>query len=222
MSDDNARRYTSDAIDVLYRKELCIHAGVCVRSQPEVFNTQARPWVDPGKGEADAVAEVVARCPTDALRYERKDGGPQEAPEASATVSIRPNGPLFLRGDITIKGSDGEVMATHRRVALCRCGASKNKPYCDGAHRAAGFQAGTELGDHAALEPGHATAEGPIEVRVKRDGPLELRGKVTFMRGGHDPQHIDGRCMTCRCGASRFRPFCDGAHNAIGFKDPGT
>jgi len=54
-------------------------------------------------------------------------------------VDVRENGPNFLRGDLTVSAPGGTVRDT--RVALCRCGASSNKPYCDGTHRQIGFQA---------------------------------------------------------------------------------
>jgi hypothetical protein len=81
------------------------------------------------------------RCPTGALTFERLDGGPQEPSSAEVRVSPRPNGPLFLRGDVKITDASGEVARGATRVALCRCGGSANKPYCDGTHRSNGFRA---------------------------------------------------------------------------------
>jgi hypothetical protein len=90
---------------------------------------------------ADEIAAVVARCPSGALHVERFDGGVNEEPSEPTTVEPQPNGPLFLRGRIRIVDASGIVIREDTRVALCRCGHSRNKPFCDGSHRNADFQA---------------------------------------------------------------------------------
>lgn len=135
------KAYTDDDIMVYYDRGRCIHFAACMRGLPEVFNPQARPWIKADAAPAEQIAEVVRRCPTGALHYELKDG-PPEQPEPT-TVDVRQNGPLFLRGDLTIEAPTtanpgGTVKDT--RAALCRCGGSKNKPFCDGSHRE-GFKA---------------------------------------------------------------------------------
>ena len=78
-------------------------------------------------------------CPTGALHFRRLDGGEQEAPQAKTTVEPRPNGPLFVRGWVRIVDDEGRLIREDTRLALCRCGASANKPFCDGSHRRIGF-----------------------------------------------------------------------------------
>ena len=131
------RAYTSPDLTVYYDQRRCIHFAACVRGLPEVFNTQARPWIQTGAAAAEQIAEVVRRCPTGALHYELR-AGPAEQPEATS-VEVRQNGPLFLRGDLSIHTADGLLRET--RAALCRCGSSENKPLCDGSHRRSGFSA---------------------------------------------------------------------------------
>jgi CDGSH-type Zn-finger protein len=59
-----------------------------------------------------------------------------------AAVTPYPDGPLLVRGDVDIIGPDGTVLPRRRRtIALCRCGMSALKPFCDGSHKAAGFRA---------------------------------------------------------------------------------
>jgi CDGSH-type Zn-finger protein len=66
---------------------------------------------------------------------------PQETPTATpATITLRPNGPMLIQGDVTIIGSDGEELDRGGRAAFCRCGASKNKPFCDMSHKSSGFE----------------------------------------------------------------------------------
>jgi CDGSH-type Zn-finger protein len=111
----------------------------CVRGLPQVFDPDARPWVVVDAADADAVAAAIETCPTGALRYRRLDGGQQEEPPEEATIEPRPNGPLFVRGRVRIVDPDGHVIREDTRLALCRCGASENKPFCDGSHRRIGF-----------------------------------------------------------------------------------
>jgi uncharacterized Fe-S cluster protein YjdI len=132
------RVYQDDGITVTWDPTLCIHTAICLRLLPEVFDVNARPWIDITGADADAIAATVRACPTSALRYD----GPAvdaESPEEPSTVEIRPNGPLYVRGRMRIS-APGAQPRELTRVALCRCGASENKPYCDNSHRAVGFR----------------------------------------------------------------------------------
>jgi CDGSH-type Zn-finger protein len=111
---------------------------------PQVFVPEARPWVIVDAADAEAVAAAIESCPTGALHYRRLDGGRQEQPPKETTVEPRPNGPLFLSGTVRIVDLDGRLIREDTRVALCRCGASENKPFCDGSHRRIGFTTGPE------------------------------------------------------------------------------
>ncbi len=133
------KSYTATGITVSFDPALCIHAARCVRGLPTVFDAQARPWIRPGEAPPDAVAEVVRRCPTGALFYEL-DAGPAEEPDAVVTVTPAKDGPLFVRGRIDLTDPKANAVAVGPRFALCRCGGSGNKPFCDGTHRKIGFE----------------------------------------------------------------------------------
>jgi len=133
------RVYANDAIEVHWEPKLCIHARSCVRGLPGVFDPDRRPWVDVDAADADAIAATVLTCPTGALHFRRLDGGPQEEPQET-TVEVLPNGPLVVRGEVRIEDVDGRLICEDTRVALCRCGGSENKPFCDGTHRRIGFR----------------------------------------------------------------------------------
>ena len=105
-----------------------------------MFDPTARPWVEIEGADPDEIAETVLLCPTGALHFERLDDGPQEEPWEPTVVEPRANGPLFVRGRLSITTPDGEVRED-TRVALCRCGGSGNKPFCDNTHRTIGFRA---------------------------------------------------------------------------------
>jgi uncharacterized Fe-S cluster protein YjdI len=136
---DRARTYANDAIEVRWEPRLCIHTKACVRGLPDVFDPGARPWVEVDGAVPERIAEAILTCPTGALSFRRLDGGPQEQAAAETTIEPRPNGPLFVRGELRIVEGNG-VVREATRVALCRCGASGNKPYCDGTHREIGFR----------------------------------------------------------------------------------
>jgi uncharacterized Fe-S cluster protein YjdI len=134
------RRYEGDGIAVLWEPRLCIHIGRCLRHLPQVFDVAARPWIDATAATADDIARAVEDCPTGALRYERTDGADPEVGVHPTQIKVRRDGPLFVRGDVEVVDSARNSTSV-TRVALCRCGQSSNKPYCDLTHKLVGFQA---------------------------------------------------------------------------------
>lgn len=135
-----ARVYGDERIEVQWEPRLCIHVKNCVRRLGGVFDPERRPWIDVSAAEADEIAETVLSCPTGALHFRRLDGGRQEEPADPPTVVPARNGPLFLRGRFRIEDADGGLVREDTRLALCRCGQSANKPFCDGSHRRVGFK----------------------------------------------------------------------------------
>jgi hypothetical protein len=105
-----------------------------------VFDNRRRPWISVENGSAADIGEVIPRCPTGALQFRRLDSGVQETAPEETTVVERPNGPLYVRGKIRIVTHDHNLVREDTRVALCRCGASASKPFCDGSHRRVGFR----------------------------------------------------------------------------------
>ncbi len=138
MRGKRLQTYAADGVTVTYDPNVCIHAAECVRHLPPVFDPSASHWIRPERATIDEVIATVARCPTGALQALRA-GDVREAPDEPATATITARGPIYLRGDVTIKDHTGAVLAARTRVALCRCGASSNKPFCDGTHRTTGF-----------------------------------------------------------------------------------
>jgi uncharacterized Fe-S cluster protein YjdI len=133
------RTYSGDGIDVFFEPALCIHAARCVHGLPNVFDVKMRPWIQPRNASPDVLAETIQQCPTGALHYTRADGL-NETADAADSVTTVAGGPLYVRGDVTLKLPDGTVVRHDTRLALCRCGSSKNKPYCDNSHIAARFE----------------------------------------------------------------------------------
>jgi uncharacterized Fe-S cluster protein YjdI len=129
--------YSTDAITVTFDPTRCIHAAECIRTAPAVFDSRRLRWIKPELGDPELIATAVRRCPTGALACSRPDGM-AEAPD-TPSVRAAPNGPLYVRGDVRVETEDGRVIASGLRMALCRCGATRNAPFCDGSHRAIGF-----------------------------------------------------------------------------------
>lgn len=140
------RQYRTDQIVVHWNADRCIHTANCIRSLPRVFNPQDRPWVHIDAATADEIATAVLRCPTGALHFERLDGGPEEQAPETTTIRAMPNGPLYVRGEVAVLDSAGGVIRRDTRMALCRCGASANKPFCDNSHLRIGFRDATRAG----------------------------------------------------------------------------
>jgi uncharacterized Fe-S cluster protein YjdI/CDGSH-type Zn-finger protein len=133
------KRYEGAGITIRYDGHRCQHFEECVRGAPGVFDAGRRPWIDPdGEADAEHVAEVIRRCPSGALHYELPDG-PAEQPDPVTTLSPVPDGPLLVRGDLRLDCGPSGVL-TETRAALCRCGLSSNKPFCDGSHERTGWR----------------------------------------------------------------------------------
>ena len=129
------RTYERDELTIVWDSSRCTHVAECLKALPEVFDVTRRPWVDIEASGADEIAETIRLCPTGALKYEARAEFPDEEGDEVTTVRAGRTGPLYLRGRIRLVDGHGDLIAEETRVALCRCGASSNKPYCDNSHR---------------------------------------------------------------------------------------
>ena len=220
MADEAQHEFTyrGSALDVTWDSRLCIHVGECTRARGALFQSGRDPWGEPDRADPATVAAVVERCPTGALTYTRHDGAGAEAPTAANTVMVANNGPLYVRGDLAIQGAPIDAPGLRTRAALCRCGRSAAKPYCDNSHEEAGFRDRGPIGDVG--EPLDA-AGGPLEIRPLPDGPLLMVGNLTMACAHGLPTWTGTRVALCRCGESANKPFCDGTHTLVGFKSDG-
>jgi uncharacterized Fe-S cluster protein YjdI len=133
------KEYATDEIVVEWEPRLCFHSQNCVRSLPQVFfDDGRRPWVQVDAATADEVEAAVARCPSGALRTRRVGAEPVKL-QRKLEVSASENGPLLISGGVRVLDADGELLFEGERAALCRCGGSSNKPFCDGTHKKSGF-----------------------------------------------------------------------------------
>jgi CDGSH-type Zn-finger protein/uncharacterized Fe-S cluster protein YjdI len=199
-------------VEIHYTGVRCIHSRQCVTGAPTVFLANVKgPWIHPDTMPVDALVEVAHACPSGAIRYRRLDGHADEQAPPVNLASTREAGPLAIRAELLIDGEPAGFRAT-----LCRCGASQHKPYCDGAHKEAGFA--------ASGEPPTGTADmlpvrnGPLRVDPEHDGPLVVSGNLEIVSGTGRVVSRVTAARLCRCGASQNKPFCDGTHARIGFR----
>jgi CDGSH-type Zn-finger protein/uncharacterized Fe-S cluster protein YjdI len=190
----------------------CIHARHCVLGAPKVFLANVKgPWLHPDAATPEALTSVAHMCPSGAITYERTDGGPDEPIPDVNVIRLRENGPYAMTADLRIEGEQIRIRAT-----LCRCGASKSKPFCDGTHNAIQFVATGEP-ETIPTEP-LPERGGPLTVSPEKDGPLRIKGNVEICAGtGRTVKRVVSAAL-CRCGGSAKKPFCDGTHKKLGFR----
>lgn len=211
-----ARKYKRDELTVTYQPRRCTHVGECLRRAPNVFDTWNQPWVQVENGTVEEIVEAVVSCPTGALHYERTDGGAQEQPRTTNVVFVGRNGPYYVFGDLEIVMPDGAVLK-ETRAALCRCGASQNKPFCDNSHREIRFRdAGSYAPDQSAdAEP---TQNQKLRITPHANGNLEFRGPFEIRDARGNVIAHRQEAWLCRCGKSTTKPFCDSSHGRIEFQ----
>jgi CDGSH-type Zn-finger protein len=128
---------------------------------------------------------------------------------------INENGPLVLRGRIRYAAQGGAPPADYTQVALCRCGSSGNKPFCDGSHAKIGF---VDAGRCARPpEPASHAADGDVVLNPIANGPLRIDGWFELTAADGQRYLCGEKTWLCRCGASGNKPFCDGTHKKTGF-----
>jgi CDGSH-type Zn-finger protein/uncharacterized Fe-S cluster protein YjdI len=199
-------------LTLVYEGKRCIHSRFCVTGAPQVFLANVKgPWIQPDGIETARLVEIAHACPSGAIRYDRHDGEPNETAPPVNLLAVREGGPYAVRGDLSVAGNRETFRAT-----LCRCGASKNKPYCDGSHHEIGFAATGEpaTGKADMLE----VRNGPLEIEPQQDGPLQVRGNLEITSGTGRVVARLTQARLCRCGGSANKPFCDGTHARNGFR----
>jgi CDGSH-type Zn-finger protein/uncharacterized Fe-S cluster protein YjdI len=208
--------YEGEQATVRWDGALCIHVGECGRADCALFEGGRDPWCKPDEVTVEQVDEVVTRCPSGALSYTRHDGGDGEAVPTRNTIVVTNQGPLYLRGNLKIEGASDEQEGLRTRAALCRCGLSGNKPFCDNSHEGA-------FDDRGAVGAMNATAEQlaegpPLSVTLAPNGPLLFSGPCEVVAASGRVAWRGTKGALCRCGQSSNKPWCDGSHKAAGFE----
>lgn len=130
------KEYTNGEIIVEWRSELCNHSGICLSELPSVFDVLDRPWINMKGASTEEIMATVDACPTRALawRYSDKSKEEKKTGQGGAQIVLVADGPIVVKGKLTIKHEDGRIEEHDGPISMCRCGLSKKMPLCDGAH----------------------------------------------------------------------------------------
>jgi CDGSH-type Zn-finger protein len=158
------------------------------------------------------------RCPSGALQFEREDGGATEPIPQENAIAVIVDGPLYVRDNVQIKDPLGETLLEDTRVALCRCGESRNKPLCDNSHKQTNFRDEGILGDNRLTRGPKSDGRG-LRIIPTVNGPLLLRGEVEIRSADGETVYRGSRTTLCRCGHSANKPFCGGSHAEIDWRE---
>lgn len=205
---ENEKIYRGKHINVSFNSSKCSHGGTCIKTLPSVFNLKAKPWINLNNCNETEVIQTVANCPSGALSF-------SESIDEQVTAKIIKNGPINIRGAINLKTNFQDNGQETHRASLCRCGLSKNKPFCDASHRKTFKEPGNL--DHRPASKTKQNASKTINIICIEDGPLMCQGNVKFITPTNEELTVIDPAI-CRCGASKRKPFCDGTHNKINFK----
>lgn len=134
------KHYTNGEVTIVWKPSVCIHSAICFNGLPDVFNPRQRPWITAQGGTTAEIIAQVNKCPSGALSYYRNDEMEHPRVDVETIVEVSENGPLLVYGNIKVKDYHGNQVIKNKVTALCRCGASSNKPYCDGTHRKIDFK----------------------------------------------------------------------------------
>ena len=130
---DKLDTYKGKDITIHDNRGVCSHAGFCTDNSPKVFRMKQEPWIDPDAEDADKTANTICMCPSGALSYTR-DGVLHKDQDREPSVTVSKDGPYRVVGGVRFEVSNGNDPESKEHYTLCRCGASKNKPFCSGAH----------------------------------------------------------------------------------------
>jgi len=131
------RTYEGNGVALSDDKSLCWHAGFCVREHGHAWDLVATAS---SPEQVQEVKGMIQACPSSRLQFHEPAGSEPIEPELPSRIAILDDGPLYVQGGIPVEGADGESYETLNRISLCRCGASRNKPYCDNTHAKIGFR----------------------------------------------------------------------------------
>ena len=145
---EDRKEIHAGSTDIVIKRDysICAESGFCGNRLANIKKL--------AKGTDDSIvrAQVIAmieRCPSGSYSYSLVENAPDIEADLPKQIALATEmtsdgpiqGPLWVTGNITIERADGQPVETRNRVTLCRCGQSKNKPFCDGTHRDLGIDA---------------------------------------------------------------------------------
>jgi len=137
---EKTKEYTNGEMTIIWKPGSCIHSGICVKGLSEVFKPKKKPWIKIDKATTEQLVNQVKACPSGALSYYLNDGKSENTEKVDTKVEVLENGPILVYGNLHMTYKDGNQELKSKTTAFCRCGVSKNKPFCDGSHVAHKFK----------------------------------------------------------------------------------
>jgi uncharacterized Fe-S cluster protein YjdI len=136
------KKYSNKDITVVWKPNACIHSALCWHGLLEVFDPRKKPWINLEAADTERIIAQIEKCPSGALSWVKNEAGKPEVEQVDVETIVEtiPNGPLMVYGNIAVKDAAGNETHKNKVTAFCRCGASGNKPYCDGTHQKIGFE----------------------------------------------------------------------------------
>ncbi len=136
---DQRDSYQAGNVTIHDNRSICAHAGHCTSGLGSVFKYKSDPWIDPNGGTAESIVEAVRACPSGALSCSI-DGAAAVDPYREPSITVTTDGPYAVVGSAQLLEQSWAQGASMEHYTLCRCGGSKNKPFCDGTHWSIGFK----------------------------------------------------------------------------------
>jgi len=131
--EDKRENYKGKKITIHDNRGICAHAGRCTDSLASVFRLKEEPWIHPDAASADEIIATIQKCPSGALSYSVDDVENRDR-DGEPTIFVAPNSPYVVSGGSDLLDTIWGDGASKEHFTLCRCGGSKNKPFCDGTH----------------------------------------------------------------------------------------
>lgn len=203
---DFRENYVGKKITIHDNRGICAHSGFCTDGLPAVWKMGEEPWIDPDGASVEEIIETIEKCPSGALSYSIDDVEHRDQ-NRSPAIQLAKDGPYRVVGGIDLPNEPRGEEASLEHYTLCRCGGSKNKPFCDGTHWHIGFhdevagqeEAERETSAAAPSEPaadgGWVRVSGPDEMSDGQVLSVKVDGKpvvVTRHDGGYGA--LDARC----------------------------
>lgn len=140
MKKEIVKEYSNKELTIVWKPRTCIHSVECVKALPRVYKPNDKPWIQIENATTAELKTQINKCPSGALSYFMNNESDQEELALETKVEVLPDGPLLVYGTLKVKDKEGNESIKNKTTAFCRCGASKNKPYCDGSHIQVGFK----------------------------------------------------------------------------------
>ena len=138
---DQRDTYIGEQVTILDNRGICAHSGFCTDNLASAFRLRQEPFVDPNGARMEEIIAAVRNCPSGALSY--AIGGVECRDEVDQvrepTITVSKDGPYRITGGIPLEDEQGQDEqhaqgSSREHYSLCRCGQSKNKPFCSGMH----------------------------------------------------------------------------------------